>query len=161
MPVRKAIKSDIPAIQHIANVTWEATYSKILSQEQFTYMMQMIYAAEALEEQMNKGHHFYLLTEEENAIGFIDVEKINDTKTKLHKIYLLPNQQGKNYGKLLLNHAIEKAKENNSSILQLNVNRYNKARNFYEKQGFVVKYEDDIDIGNGYFMNDYIMELVL
>ena len=161
MSVRKAIKSDVPAIQHIAQVTWEATYGSILSREQFEYMIQLIYSTEALEKQMNSGHHFYILTEHEESIGFIDVEKINDTKTKLHKIYLLPGHQGKNYGKLLLNHAIEKAKENNSSILQLNVNRYNKAKQFYEKQGFVVKYEDDIDIGNGYFMNDYIMELAL
>ena len=161
MPVRKVIKSDIPAIQHIAQVTWEATYGSIISREQFEYMIQLIYSTEALEKQMDGGHHFYLLTEHGEAIGFIDVEKINDTRTKLHKIYLLPGQQGKNYGKLLINFTIEKAKENNSSILQLNVNRYNKARQFYEKQGFVVKYEDDIDIGNGYFMNDYIMELAL
>jgi hypothetical protein len=39
------------------------------------------------------------------------------------------------------------------------VNRYNKARQFYEKMGFVVIGEEDIDIGNNYLMNDYIMEV--
>jgi GNAT superfamily N-acetyltransferase len=110
---------------------------------------------------MAQGHHFYVLTEQEKTIGFIDVEKINDTKTKLHKIYLLPDRQGKNYGKLLINFAIEKAKENKSAALQLNVNRHNKAKNFYEKHGFVIKHEEDIDIGNGFYMNDYAMELEL
>jgi ribosomal protein S18 acetylase RimI-like enzyme len=39
----------------------------------------------------------------------------------------------------------------------LNVNRNNKALGFYQKFGFVILREEDIDIGNGYFMNDYIM----
>jgi ribosomal protein S18 acetylase RimI-like enzyme len=161
MAIRKATQSDIPVIQKIAEITWQATYTSILSKEQLKYMLHLIYATEALEKQMRDGHHFYVLTEQTETIGFIDVEKINDTKTKLHKIYLLPDQQGKNYGKLLINYAIEKAKENNSTALQLNVNRHNKAKNFYDKLGFRVKYEDDIDIGNGYFMNDYIMELAI
>ena len=45
--------------------------------------------------------------------------------------------------------------------LQLNVNRNNKAKEFYERQGFAVIKEEDIDIGNGYLMNDYVMEKVL
>ncbi len=44
------------------------------------------------------------------------------------------------------------------TALQLNVNRSNKARFFYEKLGFNVVREEDIDIGNNYFMNDFVME---
>ena len=43
----------------------------------------------------------------------------------------------------------------------LNVNRYNKALYFYEKHGFTIAQEVDIEIGEGYFMNDYIMKLSL
>ena len=32
---------------------------------------------------------------------------------------------------------------------------------FYEKLGFQIIKEEDVDIGNGYFMNDYIMEKLL
>ena len=49
----------------------------------------------------------------------------------------------------------------NATDLELNVNRYNKARQFYETIGFVVVKEEDIDIGSGYFMNDYVMNLSL
>ena len=52
-------------------------------------------------------------------------------------------------------------KTKNAKALQLQVNRYNKARNFYENLGFTVLYKADFDIGNGYFMNDYVMELSL
>jgi hypothetical protein len=41
--------------------------------------------------------------------------------------------------------------------LELDVNRRNRARSFYEKQGFKVKAEKDTDIGNGFWMRDYVM----
>ncbi len=53
------------------------------------------------------------------------------------------------------------AKSMGAENLILNVNRKNKAKTFYEKNGFAVVREEDIDIGKGYFMNDYIMEKTL
>jgi GNAT superfamily N-acetyltransferase len=64
--------------------------------------------------------------------------------------------QGKGYGKMLLQaveHAVLKAGEN---ILELNVNRDNKAKQFYERMGFEVVYDEDIPIGP-YWMNDHVM----
>ena len=44
--------------------------------------------------------------------------------------------------------------------LRLNVNIHNTpAINFYEKYGFHKAYDEDIDIGNGFFMNDHVYEL--
>ena len=74
---------------------------------------------------------------------------------------MLPNQQGNGTGKMLLEHVVNSIKEKDATALTLNVNRYNKARYFYEKHGFTIEEEVDIDIGEGYFMNDYIMELNL
>ena len=48
-----------------------------------------------------------------------------------------------------------------ASELQLQVNRNNSAKDFYLKFGFTILYEADFEIGNGYFMNDYVMSLVL
>ena len=45
-----------------------------------------------------------------------------------------------------------------ATSLQLQVNRDNAAKSFYEKLGFVILKEADFDIGNGYFMRDYVME---
>jgi ribosomal protein S18 acetylase RimI-like enzyme len=157
--ITQATILDIPAIRQIAETTWAETYGKILSAEQLKYMLDSIYSASSLEEQMRKEHQFFFFLENAKTIGFIDVEKISDEKTKLHKLYLLPNQQGKGYGKLLMNFALKKAKEQHSSVLQLNVNRFNApAIRFYQKSGFSVVEEVDIPIGSGYFMNDFVME---
>jgi GNAT superfamily N-acetyltransferase len=75
---------------------------------------------------------------------------------KLHKLYCLPKTQGKGYGKILLNAVADKVKAAGKHVLDLNVNRYNNAKTFYEKMGFKAIYEEDIPVGD-YFMNDFVM----
>ena len=58
----------------------------------------------------------------------------------------------------MINHIIEEIKKQNASSLFLQVNRYNNAKAFYEKLGFSEVDFINLDIGNGFFMNDYIME---
>ncbi|WP_225975267.1 GNAT family N-acetyltransferase [Anseongella ginsenosidimutans] len=75
-------------------------------------------------------------------------------------MYVLPETQGKGTGRFLINTVELKAKEQGCQVLELNVNRFNKARSFYEKLGFKVQRTEDIPIGP-FFMNDYIMQKIL
>lgn len=159
--IQPATSKDIASIQRIVAISWPATYGDILSPEQLNYMIDLIYSDAALINQFNQGHHFYILWEQQTAMGFIDIQTLNDTDCKLHKIYLLPGHQGKGYGKILLNFAIEKARQMGGKALKLNVNRYNKALGFYQRMGFKTILEVDIPIGQGYYMNDYVMTLPL
>ena len=52
----------------------------------------------------------------------------------------------------------EKLKHEKAAALRLNVNRHNKARHFYEKLGFGIIGEEDVDIGHGIYQMDYVME---
>ena len=77
---------------------------------------------------------------------------------KLQKIYVMPQNQGKGTGKFVITEILKAITRKGGTSLQLNVNRNNKAKEFYEKLGFAVIREEDNDIGNGYVMNDYVME---
>lgn len=159
--IREATAADIPAIRHIAQTTWPATYGPILSQEQIDYMMQWMYSENTLREQMEQGHQFYMAELNGNAHGFAGVSGEGNTVFKLHKLYVIPDTQKTGAGKALLQQVIHYAKTNGGTQLLLQVNRHNNAKGFYEKQGFTILKEADTDIGNGYFMNDYIMQLPL
>ncbi len=163
MIIKKASIDDIEAIQKLAATIWPVAYKEILSAEQLDYMLKEFYGAEALQDQMlTKGHQFYVLMNDSNDnIGFAAVSAENAHTFKLQKLYVLPSQQGKNYGRMLLNEVIAFCREKAVKSLILNVNRYNKARFFYEKCGFNIIDEVDISIGNNYFMNDYVMKLNL
>ncbi len=161
--VQKVAAESIPVIQSLAQITWGVAYKDILSPEQMSYMLQLIYSTPSLQNQIEKqGHQFIIVTDEEEPVGFASYSlKKADTKTtwKLHKIYIHPNQQGKGTGKVLLDYIVHDIQPTGANALELNVNRHNKAIGFYQKMGFKIIAEEDIDIGNGYFMNDYVMKL--
>ncbi|MBF4515428.1 GNAT family N-acetyltransferase [Flavobacterium sp. ANB] len=159
--ISEAGLEDIKVIQEITNITWPITYGEILSQTQLEYMLGLFYSDEALRKQIeNKEQLFYLVSDSEATIGFIGIEHNykNGLATKIHKIYLLPETQGKGIGKIVFQEIEKLALENNSTALSLNVNRFNNALRFYQKLGFEVTDEVNIDIGNGYLMEDYVME---
>jgi ribosomal protein S18 acetylase RimI-like enzyme len=102
-----------------------------------------------------------LLAKEENvALDFASYEHHYNQKavTRIHKIYILPQTQGKGIGKLLIDTIGNLAKKNQSIALSLNVNRSNNALIFYKKIGFEIVGEEDIELEHGYLMEDYIME---
>jgi ribosomal protein S18 acetylase RimI-like enzyme len=159
--ILQATSKDIPIIQEIANKTWPITYGGILSKAQLDYMMDLMYSDESLLEQIKIKPLFFLAQEGDSFLGFTSCENNyqNNKVTRIHKIYILPEAQGKGVGKLLVDKVIALAKENQSKVISLNVNKFNNAVSFYQKAGFEIVSEEDIDIGSGYLMEDYKMEL--
>ncbi len=161
--IRVADLDDINTIGFLAQQIWPDAYKEILSPEQLKYMLKLIYSPKSLRRQMVDEHHRFLLVEQdEEPIGFASWSATADPGVyKLHKIYVLPGRQGKGLGKTLLQFVFETIRKEGAKRLRLNVNRHNKAHQFYERMGFVVTGEEDIDIGHGYFMNDFVMEIAL
>jgi len=157
--IRKATINDVETIREIAEVTWRATYTVLLSKEQLDFMLAEIYSVEKITSQLtNNTQTYLLLIEDEMPVAFAAYSPREEDPEiyKLHKLYCLPQTQGKGYGKILLDEVANKTLEAGKKTLDLNVNRYNKAKTFYEKMGFQVAYEEDVPIGK-YFMNDYVM----
>lgn len=163
MKIIQANKAQLQIIQELAYSIWPIAYSKILSKEQLCYMMEKFYSLEALIEQMDKRKQVFLLIQEEDEfVGFASYEiNIEKRKTKIHKLYVLPKTQGKGFGVELMNEIEKRAIKANDKIVFLNVNRFNKAQHFYTKLGFEIAFEEDIEIGNGYLMEDFVMEKII
>lgn len=164
MTIRYAQKNELHLIRKIAFETWPIAYKNILSDDQLAYMLNLFYDLDVLANQQAQLNHQFILAfdESENEMGFACYSKeIDDPTTKylLHKLYILPSQQGKKTGTMLLDFVINEIKKTEEkSVIQLNVNRHNNALNFYLKHGFSIIHEEDNDIGEGYFMNDYVMQ---
>ncbi|GAB3883187.1 GNAT family N-acetyltransferase [Spirosoma agri] len=162
--LRTATPTDIPAIIRLQEQIWEPTYRAILTPEQIEYMFTTMYAPESLLDQMTTQQQTFVLLETDGEgqdsalLGFAAFAPYgpDDSVFKLHKIYVLPATQGSGLGKMLLTEVENRCRTLGGTELLLNVNRYNKARTFYEKQGFRVVREEDIAIGP-YWMNDYVM----
>ena len=160
--IQQARPSHIPLIRELSMLIWPQTYNPIIGEQQVAYMLQLFYSPDALKKQMDSGHTFIICHIEEVPVAFAAWSHLGDNIYKLQKIYTLPQHQGKGIGRYLLNHITNELKLKNATALRLNVNRHNHpAIAFYQKTGFSHFAEEDIDIGNGYFMNDHVLQLVL
>ena len=164
MNLVKVTISDLPIIIDLTKKIWPVAYGEILSKSQLDYMIDKFYNEAALREQIEgKGHIFYLAQNENgNYVGFVSYEiNCEPHKTKIHKIYVLPETQGTGLGRQFFELVKEKVIENNQKSIFLNVNKYNNAIHFYTKLGFIKVKDEVIDIGNGYVMDDYVMEVTV
>ena len=158
--LRRAKEEDIEVIRDIAAATWPSTYLEIIGQTQIDYMLDKMYSKGELLKQLMEGYIFLIAEEGENQFGFAGYSIIGHDERiyKLHKLYVLPSAHGKGIGKILINEVFNQVKNAGGSALQLNVNKHNKAKDFYLKCGFTVKESVKLDIGEGFFMDDYVME---
>jgi diamine N-acetyltransferase len=161
--IRNASEHDIPVIRQLAEEIWWPTYSPILEKDQIEYMLAHIYSESSIRNAMaDKSQEFILLQSDNRYEGYASYSEYRPEKEywKIHKLYVRPQQQGKGFGKKLLEEIIARARKAGISAIMLNVNRQNPALEFYKKQGFVIFREEDIPIGP-YWMNDYVMRLKL
>jgi ribosomal protein S18 acetylase RimI-like enzyme len=163
MEITKAGIESIPIIQHIANITWSKAYKEIITNEQLEYMLNKMYSADSLKNQIQVLEHQFILANFENKpVGFASFnikQSIPEKIVKLHKIYVDPSRHGKGIGKSMLQYIMNEISLKGLTYLELNVNRQNTAIGFYKKLGFKIIAEEDIPIGNGFFMNDYVMQI--
>lgn len=154
-----ATLNDIGIIGNLATIIWNDYYVPFIGQKQVDYMLDKMYSKESIAEQMEvKKHNFYLIKNIDQAIGFISINKVEENDWFLNKFYILKNTATKGIGSRVFKQiiALHEPKK-----ITLTVNRQNyKSINFYFKNGFKIKTVADFDIGDGYFMNDFIMEWV-
>ncbi|KMQ58563.1 GCN5 family acetyltransferase [Chryseobacterium angstadtii] len=165
MKLIQAEKKDIPLIQDLARRSWENAYAEILSTDQMEYMLEEMYSeAEIGSHLEHPDYHYYMIQDENSGSyeGFIGYQHhYEEGTTKLHRIYLVPESKGKGFGKEALQFLNHQVSENGDSRIILNVNKFNAAKNFYESQGYSVYGDGVFDIGNGFVMDDYLMEFLI
>ena len=153
-----ADEEDIRSIQNLARVTFPATYSSIISAEQIDFMMDMMYSETVLRCELEEGVTYLMLLADVTPAGFVSFGKQDyEGLFRLHKIYLLPEYQGLGYGREMFLKAEHEMRAQGAKAFELNVNRHNKALDFYKKMGMSIDRSGDFDIGGGFYMNDYIM----
>ena len=157
---KKATAEDIPLIRDLAKKSWNSAYKNILSKEQIFYMLQEMYSEEEISRQLqNSNYVYYLISVGNENAGFIGFEyQYEEKTTKLHRIYLLEEFKGKGLGKKALQFLKLQVQQNGDTRIILNVNKSNPAIEIYESQGFKIYEEGVFDIGNGFVMDDYLME---
>ncbi|MBM3402166.1 MAG: GNAT family N-acetyltransferase [Bacteroidetes bacterium] len=156
MRIRNASPQDIPVISDLAEQIWWPSYRDIISDDQISFMLKDMYSEESLKKQLDSKIEFILAERENIPIAFAGFSLIEPEVYKLHKLYVLPSEQGKGTGKKLIEYISNIAREQGAKILELNVNRGNPASEFYKKVGFEIHLTVDITYHH-FILNDFVM----
>lgn len=154
--VTEALPAQLPLVRKMAYRIWPSAFAGILDEAQVAYMLQWMYSLEALAAQWAAGHRFLLAFEGRRCCGYAAYAL--DGMATLHKLYVLASCRGKGAGTTLLDAVASRGRAAGLGSLRLHVNRYNPAVHYYHRRGFRIVAEEDNPIGQGYFMNDYVME---
>jgi ribosomal protein S18 acetylase RimI-like enzyme len=157
--IRQLSRSELGIVRDLAHHIWPLVYSSMISPEQMSYMLEWMYNPDVLASEFDKGASFHTFQKEGKDIAYLHLEPVGDFAVKLQKLYVHPQYHGQEIGKQLVMFTVAFTREQGRSLVELQVNRSNPAVAFYRKLGFEVVDEQDFDIGNGYFMNDYVMQL--
>ena len=157
--VVKAGQGDIPLVRAIADSVWPRVYRGLLSPEQISYMMDMMYSSEVISKELSCGVEWYLLNCGNETAGYLSIYFFDDV-CKLDKIYIKEEFRRSGIGRTGIEFVKDAARKRGVKQLILNVNKYNKsAHAAYFRYGFTHLRDEVNDIGNGFVMDDFVLAL--
>ncbi|RKP53131.1 GNAT family N-acetyltransferase [Cohnella endophytica] len=151
--------AEIVEVARLAAEIWREYYVSIITIEQIDYMIDKFQSIPAITDQIHhEGYEYYSIHHEGSAVGYMSVRQ-GEGKLFLSKFYIGKEHRGRGYANKALAFLEQLCKDRNLSHIWLTANRHNKSSiAVYEKKGFRIVREQIADIGNGFVMDDYIME---
>jgi ribosomal protein S18 acetylase RimI-like enzyme len=152
-------EADLPKVRDLAERIWRSSYAGLLSPGQIEYMLDWMYSLERLRRDWTSGVVFHWPIVDQIPVGYMATQTDPHAAVlHLHKLYVLPQFQGKGLGGRLLEHAFQAATQAGCRTVRLHVNKGNlRAIACYHRHGFLKEASVVNDIGGGYFMDDYVM----
>ncbi|ACF13444.1 GCN5-related N-acetyltransferase [Chloroherpeton thalassium ATCC 35110] len=156
-------EQELRGIEKIAQEIWREYYPSMISPDQIEYMLKRGYSIEVMKRELNDGVHYDQLFVDDLFSGYCAYGPDGEPGTlKLHKLYLKPSVHGFGLGQKLLTHVRNYAQQAGFERILLQVNKYNaRAIAAYKRFGFNIREANTFDIGEGFFMDDFVMELCL
>ena len=152
-------KNQISRLALLAKEIWEEYYPAIISQGQIAYMIDAFQSPAAIENQMKEGMQYYLVVNDGEEIGYLAYTVEQGNKVFLSKIYIKREFRSKGNGRKVFEFITQQAINSWCKKIWLTVNKHNKAAiDIYLKTGFTIIESVKKDIGNGFYMDDYVME---
>ena len=149
---------EIQDISNLASIIWNEHFISILIQEQIDYMVDKFQSYLAIKEQITDGYEYFQLIMASTLIGYIAVSQ-KETSLFLSKLYIKRDYRGQGVSSFAFDFLKSICKERSLSRIWLTCNKYNNhTLDVYKHWGFISIDEVETDIGNGFIMDDYIME---
>ncbi|RCX21685.1 acetyltransferase (GNAT) family protein [Fontibacillus phaseoli] len=152
-------EDEVSSLVNLASGIWHEYYVSILSNEQIDYMVDKFQSKTAMTDQIqNQGYEYYFMNAHGKNVGYISIKQ-EEGRLFLSKFYIQKEHRGKGYASQAMEFLVGLCKQRGLGLIWLTVNRYNDDTiAVYSKKGFKAVRTQVADIGNGYVMDDFVME---
>ena len=151
-------EADVRRLAKVAKIVWREANVAFCTPEQVEYMIAKYQSVEAIMSQLMHGYRYFIMEEDGDILAYFGVQPQGE-RLFLSKFYILAQNRGRGLFSVGLNVMSQICREENMSAIYLTVNRNNRhAYEVYLHKGFKIIAEEDNPIGEGFEMNDYIME---
>ena len=153
--------ADVRRMVKVAETVWREANISFCSAEQVEYMIERFQSFEAVQGQLLQGYRYFVLEENGDIVAYFGVQPQGE-RLFLSKFYILKEYRGQGLFSAGLDVMKRLCREGDMQAVYLTVNRNNRhAYEVYLKKNFKVIEEAVADIGCGFVMDDYIMQLDL
>ncbi len=156
--VKAESEKELRQLAELANEIWHEFFPGIITVGQVDYMVEKFQSYPAMVRQLQDGYEYYQFRLDGRTVGYTGIHP-EDGKLFLSKLYLKKEYRGLGLASQAFDFLERYCKERGLKAIWLTVNRHNDhSIRVYEKKGFVTVREQAADIGQGYVMDDYVME---
>ena len=153
--------AEVRRMVKVAETVWREANISFCSAEQVEYMIERFQSFEAVQGQLLQGYRYFVFEEEGDIVAYFGVQPQGE-RLFLSKFYILKEYRGQGIFSAGLDVMKKLCQESEMNAIYLTVNRNNgHAYEVYLKKNFKVIEEAVADIGCGFVMDDYIMQLDL
>lgn len=137
MEIREASRGDLPAIQAIAEASWEVDYPDVLSRESAVEGAHEWYAGARMESELHAANSLLLVAERDGeVVGFAHAAWSGDDGDVM-RVYVNPDDRGDGVGSALLESAVATLFERDVDRVRAMVLAANEpGKTFYRSHGF-------------------------
>ena len=159
--IKRVDRDNVDKLAEVANGIWHEYFTPLLGIEQVEYMVDKFQSVKGITNQLDNGYEYYFALSDNEVAGYFGVQP-QDESLFLSKLYLKKEFRGKGVATKMLENIKQIAKNYSKDKITLTVNRYNHHTiEVYKHFGFDIIKEQKADIGNGFYMDDYVMALNL
>lgn len=150
--------ADIAEIAKLAEIIWHEHFTPIIGTDQVNYMVDKFQSFPALKEQIEGGYEYFRVFNNDIFSGYIGIHE-EDGALFLSKLYLAKESRGQHLATKAFDFLKTLCRERGLSKIWLTCNKYNShTLNVYHHLGLETTRTQVADIGNGYVMDDFILE---
>lgn len=152
---------EIHALAEMASGIWHECFTEILSKEQIDYMVEMFQSEDAMRKQITEdGYRYYRILADGETAGYTAIRPQGD-RLFVSKVYLKKEFRHLGIGSAAIMEIDGICRREGFASAYLTVNKANeKAIKSYRRNGYECLGPQVTDIGNGFVMDDYVMEKV-